>query len=65
MITVAAAIEQILETIHPLGLERVSLLDALGRILGEDILAGRNIPPKDNSAMDGFALRWEDTIGAT
>jgi molybdopterin molybdotransferase len=33
--------------------------------LGEDITAGRNIPPKDNSAMDGYALRFQDTIGAS
>ena len=65
MITVAEAIEQILQTINPLGLERVSILDALGRVLGEDITAGRNIPPKDNSAMDGYALRFQDTIGAS
>jgi molybdopterin molybdotransferase len=65
MITVAEAIEQILQTINPLGLERVNILDALGRVLGEDITAGRNIPPKDNSAMDGYALRFQDTIGAS
>jgi molybdopterin molybdotransferase len=65
MITVAEAIEQILQTINPLGLERVNILDALGRVLGEDITAGRNIPPKDNSAMHGYALRFQDTIGAS
>jgi molybdopterin molybdotransferase len=65
MITVAEAIEQILQTINPLGLERVTILDALGRVLGEDVTAGRNIPPKDNSAMDGYALRFQDTIGAS
>jgi molybdopterin molybdotransferase len=43
-----------------LGLEKVSILDALGRILGEDIVAERDNPPWDNSAMDGFAVRWED-----
>lgn len=65
MITVAEALEQILQTIHPLGLERITILDALGRVLGEDVRAGRNIPPKDNSAMDGYALRFQDTIGAS
>ncbi len=65
MITVAAAIEQILSTITPVGLEKVNLLDALGRVLGEAVVAGRNIPPKDNSAMDGYALHWRDTIGAS
>ncbi|MBM4139588.1 MAG: molybdopterin molybdotransferase MoeA [Nitrospira sp.] len=43
-----------------LGLEKISLLDALGRTIGEDIVAERDNPPWDNSAMDGFAVRWED-----
>ena len=47
-----------------LGLEKISLLDALGRVLGEDIVAERDNPPWDNSAMDGFAVRAEDTNGA-
>ena len=65
MITVAAALDQILNAITPLGMEKVNLLDALGRVLGEEVVAGRNIPPKDNSAMDGYALHWRDTIGAS
>ena len=43
-----------------LGLEKISILDALDRVLGEDIVAERDNPPWDNSAMDGFAVRWED-----
>jgi len=43
-----------------LGLEKISILDALGRVLGEDIVAERDNPPWDNSAMDGFAVRWDD-----
>ena len=50
----------VLEASTPLGLEKVGLLEALGRVLGEDIIAERDNPPWDNSAMDGFALRWED-----
>ena len=65
MITVEDALNRILEKIVPLGLEKVSLLDTLGRVLGEDIYARRDIPPKDNSAMDGYALRSQDTVGAT
>ena len=65
MITVAEALRQILTTINPLGLEKINLLNALGRVMGEDVAAGRNIPPKDNSAMDGYALRFEDTLGAS
>jgi molybdopterin molybdotransferase len=65
MISVEEALKRILDSISPLGLEKVSILDALGRVIGEDICAGRAIPPKDNSAMDGYALRAEDTRGAS
>ncbi|MDO9585207.1 MAG: molybdopterin molybdotransferase MoeA [Syntrophales bacterium] len=65
MITVGEALGQILQTINPLGLEKINFLDSLGRVIGEDVAAGRNIPPKDNSAMDGYALRWRDTVGAS
>jgi len=54
------AVKTVLEAAGPLGLEKVGLLDALGRVLGEDIIATRDNPPWDNSAMDGFAVRWED-----
>ncbi len=50
----------VLDAAPSLGLEKVSILDALGRVLGEDIVAERDNPPWDNSAMDGFAVRWED-----
>lgn len=50
----------VLDSTSVLGLEKISILDALGRVLGEDIIAERDNPPWDNSAMDGFAVRWED-----
>ena len=50
----------VLDAAPVLGLEKISILDALGRVLGEDIVAERDNPPWDNSAMDGFAVRWED-----
>lgn len=50
----------VLDATQTLGCEKIGLLDALGRILGEDIIATRANPPWDNSAMDGFAVRWED-----
>ncbi|MEO6408851.1 MAG: gephyrin-like molybdotransferase Glp [Burkholderiaceae bacterium] len=40
--------------------ETVSTFDALGRVLAEDIRAGLDIPPRDNSEMDGYALRCAD-----
>ena len=50
----------VLDASQPLGCEKVGLLEALNRVLGEDIVAPRANPPWDNSAMDGFAVRWED-----
>jgi molybdopterin molybdotransferase len=50
----------VLDAAWVLGLEKISILDALGRVLGEDIVAERDNPPWDNSAMDGFAVRWDD-----
>ena len=65
MISLEAALSQILAAIQPLGLEKVNFLDALGRVIGEDIMASRPIPTKDNAAMDGYALRSEDIRGAS
>ncbi|MDD5234408.1 MAG: molybdopterin molybdotransferase MoeA [Syntrophales bacterium] len=64
MLAVGEALQRILGTVRALGAERVFLLEALGRVNTEDITAGRTIPPRDNSAMDGYALRAEDTAGA-
>jgi molybdopterin molybdotransferase len=60
MITVDEALEKILSHIHNLGIEKVSLSEVLGRVIAEDIYARRNIPPLNNSGMDGYALRSED-----
>jgi len=59
------ALDVILGKTSRLGVERVSLLDALGRVLAEDIHAARQQPPWDNSAMDGYAVRAADVQGAT
>ena len=40
--------------------ETVPLLEALGRVLAEDIVAERSVPPHDNSAVDGYAIRFGD-----
>ena len=60
MISFEEALDNILSHIQPLGFEKVSLWDALGRVIAEDIYAKRDIPPLDNSAMDGYTLRFED-----
>ncbi len=60
MILVEEALQHILKQIPRLGKERVSVLQSLGRVLGQDIHASRDIPPWDNSAMDGYAVKWRD-----
>ena len=44
--------------------EEVSLTEALGRVLAEDIVSPIDSPPFDRSAVDGYALRAEDTFPA-
>jgi molybdopterin molybdotransferase len=45
------------------GVERVALGDALGRVLAADVVSPVNVPPHDNSAVDGYAVRFEDLSG--
>jgi molybdopterin molybdotransferase len=60
VISVDQAIQTILSQVCVLGAERVDILSSLGRVLAEDIRAPFNVPPSDNSAMDGFAVRHAD-----
>ncbi len=63
-LTVEEARSRILAGLAPLPAEPVGLLDALGRVLAEDVAAAADLPPHANSAMDGYALRAADTAGA-
>ena len=55
------ALEQLERNIEPVaGVETVPLGQALSRILAEDIEAERDVPPHDNSAVDGYAVFHED-----
>ncbi|MGD9144727.1 MAG: molybdopterin molybdotransferase MoeA [Anaerolineae bacterium] len=65
MISVDEALAEILCHVRPLESERVPALDALGRVLAEEIYSDINVPPFDNSAMDGYAVRAADVAGAT
>jgi molybdopterin molybdotransferase len=65
MISVEEARERILSYFHRLEAESVPLLGALGRVLDEDVTASFDIPPLDNTAMDGYAVRAADTAGAS
>ncbi|HJP31987.1 MAG: molybdopterin molybdotransferase MoeA [Candidatus Latescibacteria bacterium] len=64
MHTVEQALAAVLERIRPLGVERVPLTAAVGRLLATDVSAPYDNPPHDNSAMDGFALRCADIVDA-
>ncbi|WP_432472322.1 molybdopterin molybdotransferase MoeA [Amphritea sp. HPY] len=46
-------------------IEEVSLVAALGRVLAEDQLSAVDVPPRDNSAMDGYAVRCADLESAS
>ena len=60
MISVEEALSRLLEPLEPLPPEQVSIVDALGRVLAEDVAARRTQPPFAVSAMDGYAVRAED-----
>ncbi len=49
----------------PLAAERIALEDALGRVLAEDVRSAVDVPGFDRANMDGFAVRSEDTFGAS
>jgi molybdopterin molybdotransferase len=64
-ISVADAQSRVLDAVRPFDIERVALVDALGRVLREDIVAEWDVPASDNSAMDGYAVRSSDLAGAS
>jgi molybdopterin molybdotransferase len=60
---VADALQQILENVAPSGdIQRLPLLQALGCVLAEDIVSPIDVPPVDNSAMDGFVFALNDYV---
>jgi molybdopterin molybdotransferase len=64
VISVDQALEKVLGHITVLEAEERPILDCLGQVLAEDVFSKINIPPLDNSAMDGYAVRSADTRGA-
>lgn len=65
MITIEEALERILSYVDVLPAEGKPLVQALGQVLDEDIPSSFDIPPLDNTAMDGYAVQAADTTGAT
>jgi molybdopterin molybdotransferase len=59
------ALPQLLVQAHALpGVQSVSTFDADGRVLAQDVVAALQVPPQDNSSMDGYALRASDCVQA-
>ncbi|CAN5846771.1 molybdopterin molybdotransferase MoeA [soil metagenome] len=65
MLSLEDALQRMLEGVEPLPAEEVALGDALGRVLAAPISSRLTLPPWDNSAMDGFALRADDVALAS
>ena len=64
MIPLEDYVAQVLGALSPLEGSRLALGQAHGRVLAEDVTAAVPVPPWTNSAMDGYAVRAEDTTGA-
>jgi molybdopterin molybdotransferase len=66
LLRVEAARDRVLAAVGgPVGVEEVAVDDALGRVLAEPVVAATDLPPWDNSAMDGYAIVAADSAGAT
>lgn len=65
MLEVEDAVARFLSHFKPLEPEEIPVLEALDRVLTEDVVAEMDIPPLANTAVDGYAVRCEDTAGAS
>ncbi len=65
MLSVEEARATILQRVQPTATEVIPFLQALGRVLADDVIADAPVPPFAQSAMDGFALRAVDTRNAS
>ena len=61
LLDIAAARRIVLDSVRPLGPERVDLADALDRVVAEDVASDGDLPPFDSSALDGYVTG--DTTG--
>jgi molybdenum cofactor synthesis domain-containing protein len=64
MISVDEALQIVLSRVELLGVERIQLDHAMGRVLAEDVCADIDLPPFDRARMDGYAVRSEDVASA-
>lgn len=64
MLSVEEAQARVMEEVAVGSSERVALAEAHGRVLREEVIAAYDLPPADNSGMDGYAVRAEDIARA-
>lgn len=64
MVPMEHALARVLGRVLPLDPVEVDLADAAGCVLAEEIVAGEDVPPFDNSAVDGYAVRAADAASA-
>ena len=65
MLSVEEAYERIMAYFDTLEAEDMPILEALGQVLAEDVVSPFQLPPLDNSAMDGYAVIHQDIVGAS
>jgi len=65
LLSVDQARERILSHFQPVTTETLPLTGCSNRVLAQDMIAANDLPPFDNSSMDGFAVRAADVIDAT
>ena len=65
LLNVNDAQERILSHFQPVTTETLPLVECANRVLAQDIVATTDLPPFDNSSMDGFAIRVADVADAT
>ncbi|MGC8856946.1 MAG: gephyrin-like molybdotransferase Glp, partial [Anaerolineae bacterium] len=61
LLSIREARQRILNALQPVSTEILPLSACIGRVLAEDVSATTDLPPFDNSSVDGFALRSADS----
>jgi len=63
LLTLDDALSRLLGAVSPLSeIQTLSTFDALGRVLRQDVRSALDVPPQDNTSMDGYALRATDRV---
>jgi molybdopterin molybdotransferase len=65
MLSIKEALSRILAAVAPLPAETIGLADAFARIAADPVFSQVNLPPSDNSSVDGYAVRATDLVAAS